>query len=149
IFVETYDADGNLVDAGLTLDGTSGDDVLIGDFGNDILSALGGTDTLTGNEGSDTFLFEVLSTDLTTITDFQPGEDEIDLSGIDAIFATPEDDAFEFIGTDPFDGTAGQLRIEVAPEGVTLMGDTNGDQITDFAIFLPDQTDISVDYLIM
>ncbi|PSW03593.1 VCBS domain-containing protein, partial [Photobacterium lipolyticum] len=66
-----------------TLDGGAGNDILVGGSGNDILSGGLGDDILTGGEGSDVFtwhtssLSDVVQQDV--ITDFQLGEDKLDL----------------------------------------------------------------------
>lgn len=51
IAADTFDID--ISDLGLTSNGTSGADTLIGSNGNDILNGLGGNDSLTGNAGND------------------------------------------------------------------------------------------------
>ena len=74
------------------LDGTALDDMiigghganaLIGGAGDDILMGGAGADTLTGGEGSDVFVFapdDAADTVTDTITDFQAGQDRIDLT---------------------------------------------------------------------
>ena len=74
-----------------TIDGGYGDDVILGDTGNDVIDGgsgydtiIGGAgdDTLTGGRGDDTFAF--LGGDGNdTITDFDTGDDLIDLSQFD------------------------------------------------------------------
>lgn len=56
-----------------TLKGTNFDDILIGGQGKDILTGLG---------GSDRFVYTDITDGGDTITDFQPGFDKIDLSGV-------------------------------------------------------------------
>src|SRR5215475_2924466 len=57
------------------------DDTLSGGDGNDLLDGRGGTDVLTGGAGSDTFVYARASErdQNDTVTDFQVGEDVIDL----------------------------------------------------------------------
>lgn len=56
--------------------GGGGFDRLVGGEGNDTLHGGYGNDTLTGNEGADRFVFDA-GRDI--ITDFEPGDDDIDL----------------------------------------------------------------------
>ncbi|MCP4998824.1 MAG: calcium-binding protein [Hyphomicrobiales bacterium] len=62
-----------------TLDGGKGDDALLGGKGNDVLDGGAGNDTLTGGNNLDTFVFG-LKAGNDTITDFQDGNDDIDLT---------------------------------------------------------------------
>ena len=122
--------------------GNYGDDIITGDGGDDAIYGGPGRDRLFGNEGADTFVFTegdfagLLPSDADIIADFTPSEgDRIDLSSIDAIDGNA-DDAFSFIGTDPFDGSAGQLRYSHIGSLTMVEGDTNGDGVADFAIRL-------------
>ncbi len=99
---------------------------------------------LTGGLGVDTFVFTATSQSRTTtvdrITDFIPGIDDIDLSGIDAntSLLVLGDQAFSFIGASAFTRVAGQLRFDTVFEpGTThVYGDNNGDGVADFDIRL-------------
>ncbi|CAN0589134.1 unnamed protein product, partial [Laminaria digitata] len=63
------------------LEGSAGNDTLDGGNGKDVLNGGAGDDTLTGGNGNDTFAFdEDFGND--TITDFKPGNDQIDLSNV-------------------------------------------------------------------
>ncbi len=78
--------------------GSTGANALIGNDGIDILAGLGGADTLTGGADADTFQFLALSDSRPTapdvITDFQQGQDKIDVAAIvGAVAAT-----FHFLG---------------------------------------------------
>lgn len=108
----------NLVLSGSAVDGTGNglDNILTGNAlsnhlsggaGNDRLSGGGGLDYLTGGSGSDTFVAEIadgkiaskngaISVDL--ITDFKPGEDKIDLHGIDANALAAGIQSFNWVG---------------------------------------------------
>jgi Ca2+-binding RTX toxin-like protein len=58
--------------------GGSGNDTLTGNSANNVLDAgFGGHDTLTGNAGNDTFVFH---SGQLTVTDFQHGQDQVDVS---------------------------------------------------------------------
>jgi len=59
--------------------GNSGNDTLVGGAGDDILAA---GDLMRGGEGNDTFLWGFGESGNSTITDFNPGEDTIDFSGL-------------------------------------------------------------------
>lgn len=77
-----------------TLTGGAASDILLGGFGDDTLSGAGGrdilsdgagADILTGGAGADLF---ILCSDGTTdtITDFNPGQDKLDLSGYHMLY---------------------------------------------------------------
>ena len=72
--------------SGNTLNGTSGNDILIGNANANTLTGGGGADTLVGGGGSDTFVFKAITDsphgagNFDTITDFTPGTDHIDLT---------------------------------------------------------------------
>ena len=71
------------------------------------------------------------------ITDFSHADgDTIKLSGIDAVSATPENDAFRFVGNAAFSGSAGELRYEMSHGNTLVMGDTDGDRVADLVINL-------------
>jgi Peptidase M10 serralysin C terminal len=123
--------------------------------GEDTLVGLRGRDVLTGGSEADVFMF-IAQTDTGAtassrdrITDFKAGVDLIDLSSIDARSTTGSkgfahffsgNNAFSFIGTDEFSGTAGELHYEHARVGratVTVVeGDINGNGVADFQIEL-------------
>jgi Ca2+-binding RTX toxin-like protein len=123
--------------------GNSLNNVIIGNDGNNILTGGAGVDTLTGGAGADIFVFADGDTGSTTghrdtITDFVPGTDKIDLTGIDANTTVAGHDAFRFLGTAGFDGAAGALHTfyDAAHNVTVLEGDTNGDKVADFGIEL-------------
>ncbi len=125
------------------LRGGSGADRLAGEDGNDTIKGEFGRDTLTGGAGADSFEFTSLGHTLAAvagsdlITDFTQGDDHIDLSAIDAIHGNgAAADAFTFIGSTDFTGTAGQLRA-VQAGGFTLIEmDINADGHADSVIRL-------------
>ena len=128
---------------GCTLTGGGGNDTLTGGTGADRLVGGIGVDSLTGGSGRDIFCFAAGETSAASgrhdrITDFVSGVDRMDLSGIDAIVATPGSDVFRFMGTSAFDGVAGEINYFYSSSlGITILqGDTNGDRIADFAIDL-------------
>ena len=117
--------------------------MIVGNDGNNVLNGKGGIDTLTGNTGADTFVFASGETGATTgardtVTDFTPGTDQFDLTGLDADTRTSAVDAFRFLGMAAFDGAAGALHtVYDSSRGVTVLeGDVNGDRAADFGIDL-------------
>lgn len=134
-----------------SLYGGGGSDTLSGGGGNDTLTGGTGVDVLVGGDGADNFVFAAGDSSAASgqhdrISDFAKGTDRIDISGIDAIASTGTLDAFHFIGTSTFDGTAGALNYFYdSARGVTvLQGDTNGDRVADFAIDLTGNIALSV-----
>ena len=133
------------------LEGDTGDDLLFGeagrDFleggrGNDRLRGGTGTDDLDGGLGADRFIFddgEFGGTSRSTadyIADFYRSEgDRIDLALVDARTGGV-DDAFTFIGTASFSGSAGQLRYFRSDGDTFVAGDVNGDRVADFLILV-------------
>jgi Ca2+-binding RTX toxin-like protein len=125
-----------------TLSGLAGNDYIYGGAGNDTITGGAGRDQLFGEAGADVFAFDdgdfggVSSATADYIRDFSLTDgDTINLSAVDAI-AGGGDNAFAFIGTAAFSGTAGELRFQTSATGTTVMGDTNGDGAADFWITL-------------
>ena len=118
----------------------------IGGSAGDILIANEAANRLTGNGGGDTFRW-ASAEDAGTgaladrILDFDAGAgDRIDLQAIDAVAATAGDDAFAFIGTAAFSGTAGQLRYEVIDGDAHILADRDGDAVADLQIVVDNVT---------
>ena len=65
------------------LEGGRGADILKGGSGDDTLGGGAGDDILTGQKGADTFVQDFSKPGADTITDFKPGQDTIDFSGLD------------------------------------------------------------------
>ena len=71
------------------------------------------------------------------ITDFGDAEgDRIHLSVVDANSTLGGNQAFAWLGTGAFTGTAGELRYEQIGGNTYVSGDTNGDGSSDFMIAL-------------
>ncbi|HEX8447962.1 MAG TPA: M10 family metallopeptidase C-terminal domain-containing protein [Allosphingosinicella sp.] len=70
------------------------------------------------------------------IVDFAAGSDKIDLSRIDADSAAAGDQAFSWIGSNAFSGSAGQLRAYQDGGSWFVEGDTDGNGSADFVIML-------------
>ena len=112
-----------------------GDDTILGGEGDDWLSGGHGADHLWGGEGADRFAFgthipidpfyitpeiHVLDTGVgkgarDVVHDFEQGTDRIDLSLLLTLGYRhlDIDEAYEFIGADPFSGERAQVRYEV------------------------------------
>ncbi len=124
------------------LRGSGGRDLLVGGAGADLLDGGVGKDTLTGGAERDVFQFRDgdmgASRPLADlITDFsQADHEKIQLNLVDADTATAGNQAFAFIGTGAFSGTAGELRYEHALGNTWVSADTNGDGAADWYIGL-------------
>lgn len=119
--------------------GGAGNDVLFGGAGNDVIEGGAGSDTMTGGAGADEFRFrpgDLSANTVTVITDFQRSVDKISLALLDANTTTSANDAFRFLGTDPFRGRAGELHVVKAGNDLIVEGDVNGDGKADFLIKL-------------
>ncbi len=147
---------GNALDNQIT--GGTGADVLLGGAGNDNLNGAqgqdslyggAGSDLLTGGAGADFFIFKTSAESSDTITDFEHLNDRIDLHLIDSVATWAGNQAFNFIGDADFGMKAGQLRFDVASDGVHVQGDTNGDGVADFDLFLEGVTTLtSADFIL-
>lgn len=112
-----------------TLDGGSGDDKLFGGGDADRMIGNAGSDTMGGGAGADVFVFATVtdsahSANRDTITDFQSGVDQIDLSGIMSGLA--------FVAS--YSGAAGEVRYNSAVGRLYL--DIDGDGASDFSVNL-------------
>lgn len=122
--------------------GGSGGDILQGQHGTDRLFGGEGRDTLTGGEDRDVFVFadgdmgaSVAAADL--ITDFdQALNEKVRLLDVDADTTTAGDQAFTWLGSGDFTGTAGELRYVHSGGNTYIRGDTDGDGAGDFVIGL-------------
>ena len=124
----------------LRLFGGKASDTLKGGAMNDLLHGNLGADTLAGGGGADAFRFQNVtesnSASMDQILDFTPGTDKIELDRIDADTLTAGNQAFSWIGSDAFTGTAGQLRAYEQGGTWFVEGDTNGDGTADLVIAL-------------
>jgi serralysin len=135
---QTFSVDASAVtDGNLTLFGGAGNDSLRGGSGGDTIHGGLGADTLIGGAGNDSFQYrsvlESYFPNTDGIQDFATG-DKIDLSRIDAIAGTGQDDAFTFIGSGAFTNQAGQLRAENVGGTWVVQGDVDGDGVADLQI---------------
>lgn len=125
-------AEDDLLDGGAEDDmlyGGVGRDTLLGGAGNDRLFGGFGTDSLTGGTGADVFIFTSaamagMGSARDRITDFQTGQDRIDLSLLDTTFAS------RLLG-------GGQRSFYFDATTDRLIGDQNGDGQADWMLDLP------------
>jgi uncharacterized delta-60 repeat protein len=126
----------------VTATGNALNNILIANAGSNLIYGFGGADTMTGGAGADRFVF-TNKTDSTpgafdTITDFSHAQrDRIDLALVDANDGRARNQAFVFIGTQPFSAFAdasGLLRFD--PVTQMLEGSTNADAAAEFRIHL-------------
>jgi Ca2+-binding RTX toxin-like protein len=145
------------------LDGGTQDNILNGDTGNDTLLGAGGADTMNGGAGNDELrggrefdtmtggadhdTFVIINGDFGTldpmigfghrdiITDFQVGQDKIDLNFLDAKAGVENDQAFSFIGTAKF-SAEGQVRQITEGDHTVIQANNVGEAGADFEIQL-------------
>ncbi|HEY0130574.1 MAG TPA: M10 family metallopeptidase C-terminal domain-containing protein, partial [Allosphingosinicella sp.] len=107
---------------------------------NDLIHGNLGADTLAGNGGADAFRYqnvaESSSGSMDRILDFTPGTDKIELDRIDANALVAGNQAFSWIGSSAFTGSAGQLRAYEQGGSWFVEGDVNGDGSADLVIAL-------------
>ncbi|WP_375262657.1 calcium-binding protein [Palleronia sp.] len=124
------------------LKGGHGADRLVGGGGEDIIHGGGGADHLIGGADADAFVFttwelgrSASSADI--IEDFSRTENDIiDLMNIDADISRSGKQAFDFIATSAFSGTAGELRCERAGRMTQVEMDLDGDANADCFVLL-------------
>lgn len=124
-----------------TIIGGSGSDTLTGGTGTDTIIAGSGRMVMVGGSGTDTFVFAPGDTGgLTTATadaiqHFHAGlGDRIDLSAFDADLPAGGATHVSFIGTNPFDGHAGEFRYTATSTDIVLWGDMTGAGVADVMI---------------
>ena len=126
-------------------------DVLNGGAGFDTIIGGANGDLMTGGANADTFVFNsvedmgdgsISSLDCDLITDFDGGQDRIDLSGIDANSIVAGDQAFSVV--ESFTGSAGELMIIMGLfngiERPAIVVDVDGNGVEDGFFFI-DATD--------
>jgi len=98
------------------IDGTPGDDVLVGTAANDSITGFQGADTLTGGGGNNLFIYTTVYDGVDTIADFKVGTDRIELVSLLA--------SRNYQGTDPiaddfiqFSSQGSDTMISIDPDG--------------------------------
>jgi Ca2+-binding RTX toxin-like protein len=136
---ETLTFDGSAeLDGSFRIFGGQGADTISGSQTGDLITGGTGADSLRGGGGADAFLYRSVADSTSaahdTIQDFASG-DIINVSQIDAI-AGGGNDAFNFIGSNAFSNTAGELRAVFENNAWTVQGDVNGDGIADIEMLI-------------
>lgn len=98
------------------IDGTPGDDVLVGTAPNDSITGFQGADTLTGGGGNNLFIYTTVYDGVDTIADFKVGTDRIELVSLLA--------SRSYQGTNPiadgfirFSAQGADTMISIDPDG--------------------------------
>lgn len=134
--------------------GDAGNDVLFGGAGDDLINGAAGRDVIFGGADADIFLFRFVADSgpgvilRDVIGGFEAGLDQIDLRQIDANSLVTGNQAFAFIGAAAFGNVAGQLRL-IAGVSSVLLGDVNGDGVTDFELALAATPTVSVNDILL
>ena len=137
------DASGDVLVNIENVTGSARNDLIRGDNSANVLNGLGGQDTLTGRGGSDRFVFDsAVNANRDVVTDFASG-DKLDFGLIDANANLVGNQAFSWLDTGAFTGTAGQLREYNQNGKHFVAGDTNGDRVADFIIEVAGKTDLT------
>jgi Ca2+-binding RTX toxin-like protein len=117
---------------------SAGNDSLDGGDGDDFLNGSAGADVVTGGAGSDLiqigFFESGVGAAADRITDFATGVDTVDVSSWDANRNVAGNQAFTWVGTAAFSGTAGELRTYFDGVDTWVQADRNGDSVADFEI---------------
>jgi serralysin len=140
---ETLTFDGSAeLDGSFRIFGGTGADTISGSQNGDLITGGTGADSLRGGGGADIFVYRTAADssagNADHILDFTGGGDRIDLSSIDADSAAAGDQAFHFIGSDAFSGTAGELRavFDSADNVWAVSADSDGDGLADLFILV-------------
>ena len=124
------------------LEGTTDNDLLIGLKGKDQLTGDRGADILIGGKSKDTFRYASVKDSPTAAG---RSDQLLDFGGKDRIHLRSIAKELQFIGSDPFSGTAGDVRFKKG----TLELDKDGDGKADLALLLPNTDSLKASNLIL
>jgi Ca2+-binding RTX toxin-like protein len=119
-----------------TLEGGAGDDLLKGGTGDDTLEGGAGDDSLVGGRGADTFIQDFSQPGSDTITDFNPGQDTINFTGLDdlANISVEEADGGTLINAGPGNSlfVEGVTLDQFSADNITIDGQEVSSGLGDF-----------------
>ena len=121
-----------------TLEGGRGADILKGGAGDDILAGGAGDDILTGQKGADTFVQDFSKPGSDTITDFNPGQDTINFTGLNDLdsISVEEADGGTLISAGPGNSlfVQGVALDQFSADNITIDGQavSSGSGLGDF-----------------
>lgn len=140
-FADGGDAHGDTFSGIENVTGSSHADRLTGDANDNRLVGGEGRDFLTGGLGRDTFAFyrnDSPPDHADVITDFKPGEDKIDLSGLTAMVhgGWGQQEPPPLVLVESFSGAANEVMTTQGQAITLVLADLDGDKVADFAIQL-------------
>ncbi len=137
------DANGDFLVNIENVTGSGNHDRLAGDNFANVITGLGGSDVLSGRGGNDRFVFDTAgNANGDTVTDFTSG-DQLDFRSMDADSKVAGDQAFIWLDTGAFTGSAGQLREYDLNGSHYVAGDITGDGVADFTIKMSGSLNLS------
>jgi serralysin len=128
---------------GEVLYGDLGDDTIIGGPGPDTIIGGAGADVLTGGGGADVFVYTAISDSPASapdrVLDFNPATNHVDLSALNTTQLAAGDVALSYVAA--FDGRPDEVELSysAATNQTSLLIDTTGGRIADFAVLLSGQ----------
>ena len=118
------------------LRGGAGSDTLYGGEGDDVLDGGAKSDVLTGGGGKDTFVQDFSKPGSDTITDFNPGQDTINFTGLNdlANISVEEADGGTLINAGPGNNlfVEGVTADQFSADNITIDGESVGSGLGDF-----------------
>jgi Peptidase M10 serralysin C terminal/RTX calcium-binding nonapeptide repeat (4 copies) len=131
--------------------GGSGADRFFGDAQANLFRGNTGKDTATGGGGRDLYDYNLVgdspvgSATRDVVTDFAPGVDDLDLSGIDADATRAGDQAFRFVGAAGLGTTSGAVGYFSSGGNTVVRASTDADGTAELGIQLTGLKNLTVD----